>query len=87
MTNPSLFQACRVSGVKADAETAEASQKSQRELPQAISRFRRACWKIGWKKLLFRMDLKQEPELAISSIHGGSILEDINKVATSTFSG
>ena len=58
---PSLFQANRASGAEADIETTWASQKSQRELAQAISRFRRVCWKIGWEKLLLRMGLKQVP--------------------------
>jgi len=58
---PSLFQTYRGSGAEADAETTWASQKSQRELAQAISRFRRVCWKIGWEKLLLRMGVKQDP--------------------------
>ena len=58
---PSLFQACRVSGAEADIGIAWASQKSQRELAQAISRFRWVCWKIGWEKLLLRMGVKQDP--------------------------
>jgi len=84
---PSLFQANRVSRAEADTRIAWASQRSQRELAEAISRFRRICWKIGWEKLLLRMGLKQVSGYAISSIRGGSILENINKVATSTFSG
>jgi hypothetical protein len=48
-----------VSGAETDVETTWASQKSQLELAQAISRFRRVCWKIGWEKLLLRMGLKQ----------------------------
>ena len=39
----SLFQADRVSGAEADTGIAWASQKSQRELAQAISSFRRVC--------------------------------------------
>ena len=57
---PSLFQACRVSGAEADTGIAWASQRSQRELAQAISRFQRVCWKIGREKLLLRMRLKQD---------------------------
>lgn len=56
---PSLFQANRASGAEADVETTWAFQKSQRELAEAISRFRRVCWKIGWEKLLLRMGVKQ----------------------------
>jgi len=58
---PSLFQAKRVSRAEADTGIAWASQRSQRELAHAISRFRRICWKIGWEKLLLRMGLKQDP--------------------------
>ena len=58
---PSLFQACRVSGAEVDTDIAGASLTSQRELAQAISRFRWVCWKIGWEKLLLRMGLKQIP--------------------------
>ena len=36
---PSLFQANRASGAEADIETTWASQKSQRELAEAISQF------------------------------------------------
>ena len=51
----------RMSVLEAPDETTWASQKSQRELAQAISRFRRVCWKIGWERLLLRMGLKQVP--------------------------
>jgi hypothetical protein len=43
-------------------ETTWTSKKSQLELAQAISRFRRACWKIGWEKLLLWMGLEQVPK-------------------------
>jgi len=39
-----------------------ASRADQAELVQAISRFRRACWKIGWEKLLLWMGLEQVPK-------------------------
>ena len=59
---PSLSQANRVSRAEADTGTAWASQKSQRELANAISRFQWVCWKIGWEKLLLRMGLEQVPK-------------------------